>query len=110
MLTSDLKGNICFANKIAETYGFIQDLAVRAFRVLGCRDVGRVDVIVDETDGPQLLEINTIPGFTAHSLLPKAAAEAVNSPTIATIQPVRSISVPKSAFTFRWREADLLGM
>lgn len=59
-----------------ETYGFVQDLAVRAFRVLGCRDYGRVDVIVDETDGPQLLEINTIPGFTAHSLMPKAAAQA----------------------------------
>jgi D-alanine-D-alanine ligase len=56
-------------------YGFIQELALRAFRVLGCRDFGRVDVIVDEKDGPQLLEINTIPGFTAHSLLPKAAAQ-----------------------------------
>jgi D-alanine-D-alanine ligase len=31
---------------------------------------------VDKKEGPQLLEINTIPGFTPHSLLPKAAARA----------------------------------
>lgn len=57
-------------------YGLIQELALAAFRTLGCRDLGRVDLIVDEHEGPQLLEINTIPGFTDHSLLPKAAAQA----------------------------------
>jgi D-alanine-D-alanine ligase len=58
------------------TYQAVQELAGRAFRALGCRDYGRVDLIVDGRQGPQLLEINTIPGFTDHSLLPKAAAEA----------------------------------
>lgn len=52
----------------------VQEIAISAFRVLGCRDLSRVDVIVDRVAGPQLLEINTIPGFTDHSLLPKAAA------------------------------------
>lgn len=53
----------------------IQALSVQAMRVLRCRDFGRVDWMVDElTHEPFLLEINTIPGFTSHSLLPKAAA------------------------------------
>jgi D-alanine-D-alanine ligase len=58
------------------TYRAVQALAVKAFEALGCRDCARVDFIVDEHVGPQLLEINTIPGFTDHSLLPKAAAHA----------------------------------
>lgn len=58
----------------AATRERIQDLAMTAYRLLGCRHYGRVDVILDRRDGPQLLEINTIPGFTPHSLLPKAAA------------------------------------
>ncbi|WP_406695611.1 D-alanine--D-alanine ligase [Singulisphaera sp. Ch08] len=54
----------------------IQGLALAAFEVLGCRDMGRVDLIIDDQRGPQILEVNTIPGFTDHSLLPKAAAHA----------------------------------
>jgi len=57
-----------------ETYRLAQDLALRAFQVLGCRDFARLDLIVDRAAGPQLLEANTLPGFTSHSLLPKAAA------------------------------------
>jgi D-alanine-D-alanine ligase len=57
-----------------DTYGFVQQTAIRAFRALGCRDYGRVDFICDRNDGAHLLEVNTIPGFTDHSLLPKAAA------------------------------------
>jgi D-alanine-D-alanine ligase-like ATP-grasp enzyme len=57
----------------ADTLRSAQEAALAAFRALGCRDYGRVDIIVDRRDGPQLLEINTIPGFTARSLLPKAA-------------------------------------
>lgn len=50
--------------------------ATRAYHLLGCRDLARVDLIVDDAGIPWLLEINTIPGFTSHSLLPKAAAHA----------------------------------
>ncbi|NBP52152.1 MAG: D-alanine--D-alanine ligase [Actinobacteria bacterium] len=54
--------------------------AVRAFsraawHAAGCRDVARADFMLDER-GPWFLEINTMPGFTDHSLLPKAAAHA----------------------------------
>ncbi len=43
---------------------------------LGVRDLARVDFIVDDRGVHHLLEINTMPGFTSHSLLPKAAAAA----------------------------------
>ncbi len=51
-----------------------QQLALRAFRAVGCRGVSRVDFRVTPDGRPYVLEINTIPGFTATSLLPKAAA------------------------------------
>lgn len=50
--------------------------STRAYHLLGCRDLARVDLIVDDAGIPWLLEINTIPGFTSHSLLPRAAAHA----------------------------------
>lgn len=50
-------------------------ISARAFRALGCRHLARMDFIVDER-GPWFIEANTMPGFTDHSLLPKAAAKA----------------------------------
>ncbi|MHC4108012.1 MAG: D-alanine--D-alanine ligase family protein [Planctomycetota bacterium] len=47
--------------------------AMLAFHKLGCRDVARVDFMLD-SQGPWFLEINTMPGFTTHSLVPMAAA------------------------------------
>ena len=53
----------------------IQSLSLKAHRALGCRAFSRVDWMVEgATQEPHILEINTIPGFTSHSLLPKAAA------------------------------------
>lgn len=52
----------------------LQRLALQTFRILGCRDFARVDFMLDASLNPYLLEINTIPGFTSTSLLPKAAA------------------------------------
>ncbi len=55
----------------------VKTLSVRAHRALGCRDFSRVDWMVDAvTHQPYALEVNTIPGFTDHSLLPKAAGRA----------------------------------
>jgi D-alanine-D-alanine ligase len=51
----------------------IQDQARLAFESLGCRDFGRVDFMLDAEETAHLLEVNTIPGLTTHSLLPKAA-------------------------------------
>ncbi len=50
--------------------------ALACFDALGCRDFARVDFILADDGTPYALEINTIPGFTTHSLLPKAAARA----------------------------------
>jgi len=54
----------------------MQAAALAAHRSLGCRDMSRVDFILDQSMTPYILEINTIPGFTGHSLLPMAAARA----------------------------------
>jgi len=54
----------------------INDAAMKSFKALGCRDFSRVDIIIGDDGIPYVIEINTIPGFTAHSLLPKAAAKA----------------------------------
>ncbi|MFA5059931.1 MAG: D-alanine--D-alanine ligase [Candidatus Omnitrophota bacterium] len=51
----------------------VQEIALKAYQVLGCRHLSRVDVMIDAKDNPYVLEINTIPGFTSTSLLPKAA-------------------------------------
>ncbi|MBF0490242.1 MAG: D-alanine--D-alanine ligase [Candidatus Omnitrophica bacterium] len=54
----------------------IQAMALAAYDALGCEGFARVDVRIDETMRPYILEINTIPGFTETSLFPKAAAKA----------------------------------
>ena len=54
----------------------LRDLSVAAFNSLGCRGWGRVDVMVDSAGSFQLLEVNTIPGMTSHSLVPMAASAA----------------------------------
>jgi D-alanine-D-alanine ligase len=52
----------------------IQDAAMGAFQAIGGRDYSRVDVMVDSDGNPVVLEVNTLPGMTETSLLPKAAA------------------------------------
>ena len=59
----------------AEVEAHCQRLAVAAFEALACRGWGRVDLMVGES-GVQVIEVNTIPGMTEHSLVPKAAAHA----------------------------------
>jgi D-alanine-D-alanine ligase len=51
----------------------LQALSLEAFRVLGCSGWGRVDLMLDRAGKPSLLEVNTIPGMTDHSLVPMAA-------------------------------------
>ena len=48
-------------------------LCLKAFEVLGCRGWGRVDLMLDRDGNPYLLELNTSPGMTDHSLVPMAA-------------------------------------
>lgn len=54
----------------------LAELSLAAFRVLGTSGWGRVDLMVDEDGKPWLLEVNTTPGMTDHSLMPMAAAAA----------------------------------
>jgi len=51
----------------------LQALSLEAFAALGCRGWGRVDLMLDASGEPQLLEVNTAPGMTDHSLVPMAA-------------------------------------
>ncbi len=61
----------------------IQTMALTCFHELGCRHLGRVDFILTKDRTPYILEINTLPGFTSHSLLPMAAAKAgVSAPAL----------------------------
>jgi len=53
----------------------LQALAVRAFRLVGCSGWGRVDLMLDRSGNPSLLEVNTSPGMTGHSLVPMAARQ-----------------------------------
>jgi D-alanine-D-alanine ligase len=53
--------------------------ALHAFRLIGCKDWGRLDVILREDGSWSFLEINTVPGMTGHSLVPMAArAEGIS--------------------------------
>ena len=54
----------------------IQTIAMKAFNLTGASDWGRVDFILDKNKNPYLLEINTVPGMTSHSLVPMAAKAA----------------------------------
>lgn len=58
----------------SETARVVSQLSLEACRVLGTHGVCRVDLIVDHSGIAWLLEVNTIPGMTNHSLVPKAAA------------------------------------
>lgn len=64
----------CPSGLPAEEEAHIQQLVEKAFRTLGCRGWGRADVMIRQSDRqPFLLEINTSPGMTSHSLVPMAA-------------------------------------
>ena len=53
----------------------VRALSLAAFRAAGCSGWGRVDLMHDRARGLQLIEVNTAPGMTSHSLVPKAAAQ-----------------------------------
>jgi D-alanine-D-alanine ligase len=59
-----------------EKYLFAQEISLKAFQTLGCSGVARVDLMTDENENPFVIDINTMPGMTETSLLPKAASYA----------------------------------
>lgn len=56
-----------------ETYLYAQEISLKAFQALGCSGVARVDLMTDEEGAPFIIDVNTMPGMTETSLLPKAA-------------------------------------
>lgn len=70
---SDETQYFCPADLPAELAAEIQDIVVRSYRALGCEGWGRADLILDRNNKPWLLEMNTSPGMTSHSLVPMAA-------------------------------------
>jgi D-alanine-D-alanine ligase len=77
----------------------IQAHAVKAYQVLGCKGWGRVDVMIDAmTRQPYLLEINTSPGMTSHSLVPMSAKAAGMSYEELCIHLLASASLEHSSF------------
>src|SRR5256885_551827 len=73
----------------------IQQAALGAFRAVGGRDYGRIDVMVRPNGEPIVLEVNTLPGMTETSLLPKAAAAAGISFT-GVCQPMIDLAMPRA--------------
>lgn len=59
-----------------EVLAEISSLALKAYQMLGCSGWGRVDLMLDQQGKVYLLEVNTSPGMTSHSLVPKAALSA----------------------------------
>ena len=67
---------LCPCGLSDEQVAQMQAIALRAFKVLGARGWGRIDVLLDEHGAPYVLEANTVPGMTDHSLVPMAARAA----------------------------------
>ncbi len=74
---SDETQYLCPTGLAPEVNLEVQELALAAYRALGCKTWGRADVMLDQKTGkPYLLEMNTSPGMTSHSLVPMAAKAA----------------------------------
>jgi len=67
---------ICPCGLSEEREAELGKLACRAFDAVGASSWGRVDFMLDQDDQPWLIEVNTVPGMTSHSLVPMAAKQA----------------------------------
>ena len=59
-----------------EVYENVKEMALKAHMALRCSGASRVDFMIDENNKPYILEVNTLPGMTTTSLLPKIAVAA----------------------------------
>ena len=71
----DDTGYICPCGLPAMQEKSLQELAMQAFTATACSGWGRVDLMLDSSQRPYLIEVNTVPGMTSHSLVPMAAAQ-----------------------------------
>lgn len=72
---SDRTEYICRGTRSDEEEQHYAELAIAAFNELGCTGWGRVDFMTGADGDPLVLEVNTVPGMTSHSLVPMAARE-----------------------------------
>ena len=72
---SDETQYFCPSGLDEEQEAALRSLALKAYQAVGCRGWGRVDVMFDDIGNPYLLEVNTAPGMTNHSLVPMAAKQ-----------------------------------
>lgn len=76
---SDKTQYFCPSGLNEKTEKQVRELALKAYRSVGCQGWGRVDIMADSDGGFYLLEVNTSPGMTSHSLVPMAARQAGTS-------------------------------
>ena len=68
-----------------EEFGAVKEFSLNAFSCLGCEGWGRVDLIKDSNNNFQIIEVNTVPGLTETSLVPKSASfEGINFDSLIT--------------------------
>ena len=73
---SDRTEYVCPSSDDAQIEQRYAELSLQAFEVLGCRGWGRVDFMHVRGEEPMVIEVNTVPGMTSHSLVPMAAKSA----------------------------------
>ena len=73
---SDKTQYFCPSGLSNERESELRELAMQAFKSLNCKGWGRVDVMTDADGAFHILEVNTVPGMTSHSLVPMAAKAA----------------------------------
>ncbi|MCU7796819.1 MAG: D-alanine--D-alanine ligase [Candidatus Thiodiazotropha sp. (ex Myrtea spinifera)] len=73
---SDTTSYHCPCGLSADQEAELQALCLRAFETVGASGWGRVDLMLDDQDRPWLIEVNTVPGMTDHSLVPMSAKVA----------------------------------
>ena len=74
--TSGLCHHIIPARVDPATEEKVKSIALQTYKLLGCRGLSRIDFIVDNTNGPMVVEVNTLPGMTDMSLFPDSAKYA----------------------------------
>ena len=95
--TSGRTDYLCPAPVAAALTREIQLRAEQAFNALGCRGVARIDFLLNDRDEFICLEVNTLPGMTATSLVPKAASARGESPVQLMAKVVRASLAPEAA-------------
>lgn len=73
---SDDTRYICPCGLSPEVEKLCGEIALQAYELIGASGWGRVDIMIDEDMQPWLIEVNTVPGMTSHSLVPMAAKQA----------------------------------